>query len=238
MKPKHSININMKPPKILKDEKFFFNFSKENQAFIRNLTRKYTYNPKMFIPNFVPVLRPIHNDSIIPSKLILNNKKRNSSTISNPSSEDLDDFDNEEFNLRESFEDLNLSESSSDSENEENKEINDIRKNFKKIRKCSILRNKSKKTNDKNFGKMYLNNEIINNEKSDLYLDNNIDQSDFSLENKKLFLMPKKSIGTLSSLIDNENIIINEHLKKPKLSMNSNSILETLQNKFNFNLEK
>ena len=50
--------------------------------------------------------------------------------------------------------------------------------------------------------------------------------------------MPKKSIGTLSSLIDNENIIINEHLKKPKLSMNSNSILETLQNKFNFNLEK
>ena len=85
---------------------------------------------------------------------------------------------------------------------------------------------------------MYLDNEIINNEKSDLYLDNNINQSDFSLENKKLFLMPKKSIGTLSSLIDNENIIINEHLKKPKLSMNSNSILETLQNKFNFNLEK
>ena len=122
----------------------------------------------MFIPNFVPVLRPIQNDSIIPSKLILNNKKRNSSTISNPSSEDLDDFDNEEFNLRESFEDLNLSESSSDSENEENKEINDIRKNFKKIRKCSILRNKSKKTNDKNFGKLYLDNEIINNEKGGL----------------------------------------------------------------------
>ena len=217
MKPKQSININMKPSNILKGEKLLLNISEENQAFIRNLNRKFTYNPKLFIPNFVPVLRPKPNNSkLIPSKLMLNNKRRNSSTISNPSSEDSDNIDNEELNLTNSFEGLNLSDSSSDSKNEKNNEINDVRKNFSKIRKFSFMRNKSKENANKKFGKMYLDKEI------------------FNKENKKLFLMQKKSIETLSSLKINENMIINAHHKKPKYSMNSNSILETLQNKFNF----
>ena len=235
MKPKQSININMKPSNILKGEKLLFNISEENQAFIRNLNRKFTYNPKLFIPNFVPVLRPKPNNSkLIPSKLMLNNKRRNSSTISNPSSEDSDNIDNEELNLTNSFEGLNLSDSSSDSKNEKNNEINDVRKNFSKIRKFSFMRNKSKENANKKFEKMYLDKGIFNKEKSDLDLDDNLMHSDFSSENKKLFLMQKKSIEALSSLKINENMIINAHHKKPKYSMNSNSILETLQNKFNF----
>ena len=142
-KSNDSSNLSKKLFKSLNSQNYginALNISKESQNLINNLTRKYSYDPKIYIKNFVPVLRPKEKDSnLIPTKLMLGCKKRNSSTISNPSSfddEDEEDMDKEEMNnLSNSFVNSVESDSSSNSENNDNNEINNARKSLTKIRK-------------------------------------------------------------------------------------------------------
>ena len=190
---------------------------------IDNPMRKYSYEPKIYIKNFVPVIRPKITQKLIPTKLILNSKK-NSSTLSQPSSDEENDISNEDLNSSNSFVNSVISDSSSDNNIDDN-EINNVRKNFTKIRKYSIYRNRSKKnikikdTNDFNLNN---NNSNIKKEKSES------DEKDI----KKTYIS-KKSYVILSSLQKNENIKIE---KKPRNRINSFSILETLQN--NLKIEK
>lgn len=219
-----SSNINNKSCTNRNNEKISINslsFSKQNQNGINNLMRKYSYDPKIYIKNFVPVLRPKENDkNLIPSKLILNCKKRNSSTLSNPSSsDDEDDISKEELNISNSFVTSITSESSSDTDNEENDEIKNTRKRYSKIRKSSLYRNKSKK--------------ILKN--ANICLDNkNINKKEDEFKNiskdKCLILMPKKSLDLASSIKNKENDLFNTPLKKQRNRINSFSILETLRN--------
>ena len=202
--------------------------SEQNKDLINNLMRKYSYDPKLYIKNFVPVLRPMENDKkIIPSKLNLNCQKRNSTTLSNPSSIDENDINNEELNLSNSFVNSVISDSSSDSENNDN-EINNARKNFTKIRKYSFYRNHSKKNiKNKKTGKISLDME----EKTNSDINNDRKESNDSYEKIKLNLMPKKSCVILSCLTKKQNNIFNKHQIKQRNRINSCSILETLQNK-------
>lgn len=202
--------------------------SEQNKDLINNLMRKYSYDPKLYIKNFVPVLRPMENDKkIIPSKLNLNCKKRNSSTPQNPSSKDENETSNEESNPSNSFVNSVISDSSSDSDNNDN-EINNARKNFTKIRKYSLYRNHSKKNiKNKKTGKISLDME----EKTNSDLNNDRKESNDSYEKIKLNLMPKKSCVIFSCLKKKENNIFNKHQIKQRNRINSCSILETLQNK-------
>ena len=202
--------------------------SEQNKDLINNLMRKYSYDPKLYIKNFVPVLRPMENDKkIIPSKLNLNCQKRNSTTLSNPSSIDENDINNEELNLSNSFVNSVISDSSSDSENNDN-EINNARKNFSKIRKYSLYRNHSKKNiKNKKPGKISLDMD----EKTDSDLNNDRKESNDSYEKIKFKMLPKKSCVILSSLTKKQNNIFNKHQIKQRNRINSCSILETLQNK-------
>ena len=226
----------MKSYKTQKSEKMTLNvlgISKQKENQINNLMRKYSYDPKLYIKNFVPVLRPKENDlNLIPSKLKLNNKKRNSLAISHPSSEDEDDISNDELSLSNSFINSVFSDSSSDNEND-NEKIMNKRKNFTKIRKNSLYRNISKKNmNKRKTGKISLDY----NEEKDLkqpksYLFNKIKESDNILNNPKLLVLPKKSFDIISSLKNNENLIYNNLKTKQRKRINSFAILETLENK-------
>ena len=228
----NSSDLSIKSSKSKKSEQFSYKslgISAQNQTLINNLMRKYSYDPKIYIKNFVPVLRPKENDTnLIPSKLILNNKKRNSSTISHPSSsseDENDDMDNEQLklNLSNSFVNSVISDSSSNSENEEINEIKNTRKNFTKIRKYSLYRNLSKKNvNKRRTGKISLDFD----EKSDFNLYENNDDSYEKIKNYK---MHKNSCIILSSLNNNSKGI--NDIRKQRSRINSFSILETLQNK-------
>ena len=204
--------------------------SEQNKDLINNLMRKYSYDPKLYIKNFVPVLRPMENDKkIIPSKLVLNCKKRNSSTLSNPSSKDENEInnENEELNLSNSFVNSVISNSPTDSDNNDN-EINNVRKNFTRIRKYSLQRNLSKKNiQNKKTGKISLDM----GEKIYSDINNDRKESKDSYEKIKFNLMPKKSGVILSSLKMKENNRFNNQQIKQRNRINSCSILETLQNK-------
>ena len=131
-KSNNSSNLNSKSFKTQKSQSLginAFNISKENQNLINNLMRKYSYDPKLYIKNFVPVLRPKEKDlNLNPTRLMLNYKKRNSSTVSNPSSfdddDDEEDMDKDESNLSHSF--VNSVESNSSSSNSDNTDNNEI----------------------------------------------------------------------------------------------------------------
>ena len=202
--------------------------SDKEQDLINNLMRKYSYDPKLYIKNFVPVLHPKENDTnIIPSKLVLNYKKRNSSTKSHPSSSEDEDEDmsNEELNLNlsNSFVNSVISDSSSDTEKDDIKEIQNTRKNFTRIRKSSLYRNLSKKTiSNKRTGKISL--DLY--EQSDFNLYGNIDDSYEKIKNKAFH---KNSCFIFSSSNNNWKGI--NEIKKQRNRINSFSILETLQNK-------
>ena len=202
--------------------------SDKKQDLINNLMRKYSYDPKLCIKNFVPVLRPKENDTnIIPSKLVLNYKKRNSSTISDPSSseDENEDMVKEELklNLSNSFVNSVISDSSSDIENDDIKEIKNTRKNFIRIRKSSLHRNLSKKNiNNKRTGKISL--DLY--EQLDFNLYGNIDDTYEKIKNKAFH---KNSCVIISSLNNNRKGI--NEVKKQRNRINSFSILETLQNK-------
>ena len=227
----NSSELSIKSSKTKKSEQLAYKtlgISEKEQNLINNLMRKYSYDPKIYIKNFVPVLRPKENDSnIIPSKLILNCKKRNSSTISHPSSSEDEngDLDNEELrsNLSNSFVNSVISDSSSDTENDDIKEIKNTRKNFTKIRKSSLHRNLSKK-NISNIRTGKISLDLY--EQSDFNLYSNIDDSYEKIKNNALH---KNSCVILSSL-NNDWKGINE-VKKQRSRINSFSILETLQNK-------
>lgn len=202
------------------------NIFKQNSNLINNLTRRYSYDPKIYIKNFVPVLRPKESDlNMIPTKLTLNNKKRNSSALSKTSSFDEDDKVEEskdELNLKNSFVNSVSSNSSFNSEDDDNNKINNVRKNFTKIRKYSIFRKNSRNNSISKTLKINLENEsCINNKMKEL---------DNSIENNNFLRKPKKSFYFLSSFKKNENIIFNS-FQKNRSRINSISILETLQNK-------
>ena len=227
----NSSELSIKSSKTKKSELLNYKtlgISDKEQNLINNLMRKYSYDPKLYIKNFVPVLRPKENDSnIIPSKLILNYKKRNSSTISHPSSseDENEDIGNAELklNLSNSFVNSVISDSSSDTENDDIKEIKNTRKTFTKIRKSSLHRNLSKKNIcNKRTGKISL--DLY--EQSDFNLYDCIDDSYEKIKNKAFH---KNSCVIFSSL-DNNWKGINE-VKKQRSRINSCSILETLQNK-------
>ena len=174
--------------------------------------------------------------NLIPSKLMLGCKKRNSSTISNPSSfddEDEQEMDKEEMNnLSNSFVNSVESDSSSSSENMDNNEINIARKSLTKIRKYSIVRKNSKKNIDSKSIKINFDKQKNEKEESDSFLNiNSIKESDNSLENNKLFSKAKKSFNFQSPLEKNEIILSNNLQHKKRDRINSFSILETLQNK-------
>lgn len=195
----------------------------KNEIIINNMMRKYSYEPKIYIKNFVPVLRPKKESKIIPSKLTLYPKRKITLTISEPSSDKEDNIsDNEELNLSNSFVNSVISDSSSD---EDKNEINHARKNLTKIRKYSSLRNKSKE-NIKAIktDKINLNNdENINIEKKE-YNNLTIKKLDYNIKN----YISKKSYVILSSLQKEENITVDNQKRN---RINSFSILETLQNK-------
>ena len=162
---------------------------------------------------------------MIPTKLTLNNKKRNSSALSKTSSFDEDDVEEskDELNLKNSFVNSVSSNSSFNSEDDDNNKINNVRKNFTKIRKYSIFRKNSRNNNSiSKTLKINLDNEsCINNKMKEL---------DNSIENINFLRKPKKSFYFLSSFKKNENIIFNS-FQKNRSRINSISILETLQNK-------
>jgi len=197
------------------------NIFKQNSNLINNLTRRYSYDPKICVKNFVPVLRPKESDlNMIPTKLTLNYKKRNSSALSKTSSFDEDDIAEEskdELNLKNSFVNSVSSNSSFNSEDDDNNKINNVRKNFTKIRKYSIFRKNSRNNSISKTLKINLDNEKN-------------DEEDNSIENINLLRKPKKSFQFLSSFKKNENIIFN-NFQKNRSRINSISILETLQNK-------
>ena len=238
-KSNDSSNLSKKLFKSLNSQNYginALNISKESQNLINNLTRKYSYDPKIYIKNFVPVLRPKEKDSnLIPTKLMLGCKKRNSSTISNPSSfedEDEEDMDKEEMNnLSNSFVNSVESDSSSNSENNDNNEINNARKSLTKIRKYSIIRKNSKKNIASKNLKINFDKQKNEKEESDSFLTNSIKELDNSLENNKLCSKAKKSFNIQSSLEKNEMILSNNLQHKKRDRINSFSILETLQNK-------
>ena len=223
-----SLHFSTKSKKIEQFTLKTLGLSEKNKDLLNNLMRKYSYEPQIYIKNFVPVLRPMENDKkLIPSKLNLNCQKRNSSTLSNPSSKDENDINNEELNLSNSFVNSVISDSSSDSENNEN-EINNARKNFSKIRKYSLYRNHSKKNiKNKKTGKISL--DMDENANSDL--NNDRKESNDSYEKIKFKMLPKKSCVILSCLTGKQNNIFNKHQIKQRNRINSCSILETLQNK-------
>ena len=222
----------IKSYKTQKSEKMPLNvlgISKQKENQINNLMRKYSYDPKLYIKNFVPVLHPMPNDSkLIPSKLNLGNKKRNSSTLSNPSSEDEDkeEIANEELNLSNSFVNSLLSDSSSESEDDGDNPINSARKNFSKIRKYSIYREKNLTPR-----KISLDNKKDLEENLDSNLNNNIKELHKSLKINQFKNFPKRSLCIFPDLRKNKNTINNELQKKKRNRINSFSILETLQNK-------
>ena len=229
--PNNDSNNIMRSFKSLKSEKLPIStlaISKKSKDFVNSIIRKYSYDPKLYIKNFVPVLRPKENDSgVIPSKLILNYKKRNSSTISHPSSseDENEDIGNEELklNLSNSFVNSVISDSSSDTENDDIKEIKNTRKTFTKIRKSSLHRNLSKKNIcNKRTGKISL--DLY--EQSDFNLYDCIDDSYEKIKNKAFH---KNSCVIFSSLNNNWKGI--NEVKKQRSRINSCSILETLQNK-------
>ena len=210
--------------------------SKEKEELINNLMRKYSYDPKLYIKNFVPVLRPKENDTnLIPSKLILNIRKRKTTALSNPSSSDNENntsSENEELNLSNSFVNSVISDSSSEEDDDEI-QIQRKRKNFTRIRKSSIYRNISKKNlKRRKTGKISLDLNLDDKIKSDYDLYNNKKESYDSFENIKKYTTPKKSCIILSSLKKNDTIFNQQKKKRDRI--NSFSILETLQNKLKF----
>jgi len=210
------------------------NIFKENSNLPNNLMRKYSFNPKIYIKNFVPVLGPKENDlNIIPTKLTLN-KKRKSSTLSNASSSNEDDGEDkckEELNLNNNFVNSVSSNSSFSSKNDENNKINKVRKNFTKIKKHSVFRKNSRNSKTSKTLKINLVNEKNNEEECDSCSNDEMKESDNSPEYNNLIKMPKKSFHFLSSFKNNENKIFNNFQKKNRNRINSFSILETLQNK-------
>ena len=141
---------------------------------------------------------------MIPTKLTLNNKKRNSSALSKTSSFDEDDKVEEskdELNLKNSFVNSVSSNSSFNSEDDDNNKINNIKKNFTKIRKYSIFRKNSRNNSISKTLKINLDNEsCINNKMKEL---------DNSIENINFLRKPKKIFYFFSSFKKNENIIFN-----------------------------
>ena len=230
--PNNDSNNIMRSFKSLKSEKLPIStlaISKKSKDFVNSIIRKYSYDPKLYIKNFVPVLHPMPNDSkLIPSKLNLGNKKRNSSTLSNPSSEDEDkeEIANEELNLSNSFVNSLLSDSSSESEDDGDNPINSARKNFSKIRKYSIYREKNLTPR-----KISLDNKKDLEENLDSNLNNNIKELHKSLKINQFKNFPKRSLCMFPDLRKNKNTINNELQKKKRNRINSFSILETLQNK-------
>lgn len=233
----NSSNLSIKSSKSKKSEQLSYKplgISVQNQTLINNLMRKYSYDPKIYIKNFIPVLRPKENDTnLIPSKLILNYKKRNSSTISHLSSfseDESDDIENEELklNLSNCFVNSVISDSSSESENEDKNEIKNTRKNFTKIRKNSLFRNLSKKNiKKKRAGKISLDID----EKSDFNLYEKISVSNEKVKN---YNINKNSCIIFSSLNNNSKDL--NDIKQQRNRINSFSILETLQNKLKLDI--
>ena len=227
----NSWNLALKSFRSLNSEKLpisTLTISKKSKDFVNNLLRKYSYDPKLYIKNFVPVLHPMQNDSkLIPSRLILSNKKK-SSSLSNPSSDDENEEEkgDDELNLSNNFVNSFISDSSSDSENDENNQISQARKNFSKIRKCSMYREKNLTPR-----KISSDNPIHYKENLCVNINHNIKDLDNSLQNIKEMNLP--------GLKNNINFINNDLRKMKRDRINSFSILETLQNniKIDINLE-
>jgi hypothetical protein len=238
-KSNNSSNLKTKSFKTLKSQSLginALNISKENQNLINNLMRKYSYDPKIYIKNFVPVLRPKEKDlNLIPTKLMLNNKKRNSSTVSNPSSfddDDEEDMDKDELNLSNSFvNSVESNSSSSNSDNTDNNEIKNARKSMTKIRKYSMIHQNSKKNIISKTSIINLDNQKNEKEESDSFLNYSLKKSDNVFEKNKISSKAKKSFNIISSLKNNEIIFSNNLQQKKRDRINSFSILETLQNK-------
>ena len=237
-KSNNSSNLNSKSFKTLKSQSLginALNISKENQNLINNLMRKYSYDPKLYIKNFVPVLRPKEKDlNLIPTKLMLNNKKRNSSTVSNPSSfdDDDEDMDKDELNLSNSFvNSVESDSSSSNSDNTDNNEIKNARKSMTKIRKYSMIRQNSKKNIISKTSIINLDNQKNAKDESDSFLNYSLKKSDNVFEKNKISSKAKKSFNIIPSLKNNEIILSNNLQQRKRDRINSFSILETLQNK-------
>ena len=239
-KSNNSSNLNSKSFKTQKSQSLginAFNISKENQNLINNLMRKYSYDPKLYIKNFVPVLRPKEKDlNLNPTRLMLNYKKRNSSTVSNPSSfdddDDEEDMDKDESNLSHSFvNSVESNSSSSNSDNTDNNEIKNARKSMTKIRKYSMIRQNSKKNIISKASIINLDNQKNAKDESDSFLNYSLKKSDNVFEKNKISSKAKKSFNLISSLNNNEIILSNNLQQKKRDRINSFSILETLQNK-------
>ena len=209
-------------------EEQFYNYMPKEINII-NASRKLTYDINL-IKNFVPVIRPKKKQKINPSKLILNSKTK-ASSISQHASEDENDINNDELNLSNSFVNSVISDSSSDSFDE--KEIKNTRKNFTKIRKYSMYRNRSKKNinekNTKDLNDINIVDNLIKKDKA------KSDKISIRKENNLKNYVSLKSCQILSTLEKNENMAIN---KKPRNRMNSFSILEALQIQNNLKFEK
>ena len=238
-KSNNSSNLNSKSFKTQKSQSLginALNISKENQNLINNLMRKYSYDPKLYIKNFVPVLRPKEKDlNLNPTRLMLNYKKRNSSTVSNPSSfddDDEEDMDKDESNLSHSFvNSVESNSSSSNSDNTDNNEIKNARKSMTKIRKYSMIRQNSKKNIISKASIINLDNQKNAKDESDSFLNYSLKKSDNVFEKNKISSKAKKSFNLISSLNNNEIILSNNLQQKKRDRINSFSILETLQNK-------
>ena len=139
--------------------------------------------------------------------------------MSNPSSDDENEEEkgDDELNLSNNFVNSFISDSSSDSENDENNQISQARKNFSKIRKCSMYREKNLTPR-----KISSDNPIHYKENLCVNINHNIKDLDNSLQNIKEINLP--------GLKNNINFINNDLRKMKRDRINSFSILETLQN--------